>query len=103
MRRSRTPDHTRFDWGAAGHATIHGFTLLQIEDAFNDPSGLYITPPKRNRSGKRRADDGRRELLAQVKPNGPLLHIAYTVVGGRIRPFHCREMNAQERRRYRQP
>ena len=96
----REPDLERFDWSAEEHATSHGVSIFEIEDAFFDPKAVYITPSRRNRFGETRSSDGRTELLARALPHGPYLHIVFVIEGGMIRLFHAREMDSDERNRY---
>ena len=96
----REPDLERFDWSAEEHATSHGVSIFDVEDAFDNPRAVFFTPSRTNRLGEPRADDGRTTLLGRSLPHGPYLHIVFVVAGGKIRPFHAREMDSDERNRY---
>ena len=95
-----TLDHNRFDWSAEAAATKHGFSAQQIQAAFEDPRRVIKRPATANRKGERYAEDGRRVMLAQPKPNGPYLQIAFVTERDRIRPFHCQQMSQKEVQEY---
>ncbi len=98
-RQASTDD--RFDWSAEAAATKHGYSPRQIENAFDDPRRIVFPSSFGNRHGQQYSMDHRKVMLAQDKPHGPYLHIAYVLEHGKIRVFHARSMNSTELRHYR--
>lgn len=87
---------TVFDWDEVnlGHIEKHGFTPEDAEAAILD-STRVSSFAKQNAGGEKRFGVIGRGI------NGDILHVVFVIRGGKVRPFHLREANVTEKRRYR--
>jgi hypothetical protein len=85
-----------FDWSSA-HRFHAGITPDDVVRAFAAKDVLEDT----HRRLSPDADDGRGAFFAQAgNRQAPYLHISYTVVDGKVRPFHARLMEPAEIKRF---
>lgn len=84
-----------FDWDEANleHIEKHGFTPEDAEEAILDPD--------RQTADAGRQGGERRYAIIGRGSGGHILHVAFVIRDGKVRPFHCREANPAEKRRYR--
>lgn len=85
-----------FDWDEANleHVTKHGFTPEDAEAAVLD-SNRVSSFAKQSANGEKRFG------VIGRGTGGDMLHVVFVVRTGKVRPFHLREANTTEKRRYR--
>ena len=76
------------------HIEKHGFTPKDAEVAILDSSRI-------SSFAKQSENDEKRFGIVGRSAGGAILHVVFVIRNGRVRPFHLREANAAEKRRYR--
>lgn len=85
-----------FDWDDVNleHIEKHGFTAADAEAAILDPRRVSSFAKQSNVGEKRFGVIGK-------SIGGNVLHVVFVIRNGNVRPFHLREANTAEKRRYR--